>query len=88
MRRCLVTGATGLIGSSLVAALQPDWDVIGISRGRQEEDPRLEGASHLAIDFSQAWDTAAFPGEIDAVIHLAQSEHFRDFPERPWTSFR
>jgi nucleoside-diphosphate-sugar epimerase len=88
MKKCLVTGVTGLIGSSLLPALQPDWDIIGISRGWQDERPKPEGSSHLTIDFSEAWDTAGFPPKIDAVVHLAQSEHFRDFPERALDIFQ
>jgi UDP-glucose 4-epimerase len=82
MKKCLVTGVTGLIGSSLLPALEPDWDVIGLSRTRPEENPKLAVPVHLVVDFSTTWDTAAFPPKIDVVIHLAQSEYFRDFPER------
>ena len=88
MKRCLVTGATGLIGSSLLHALQPDWDIIGVSRDWQEARPKPEGSSHLTVDFSEAWDTAGFPPKIDAVIHLAQSEHFRDFPQKALDIFQ
>jgi nucleoside-diphosphate-sugar epimerase len=88
MKRCLVTGVTGLIGSSLLPALEPDWDVIGLSRTRPEESPKPAISPRLVIDLSTAWDTAALPPRIDAVIHLAQSEHFRDFPERALGIFK
>ncbi|MDH7499783.1 MAG: NAD(P)-dependent oxidoreductase [candidate division NC10 bacterium] len=81
MGRCLVTGVTGVIGSNLLPALKPDWEVIGISRDRLAEEAGSGSSFHLCIDFSQAWDIQVLPSKIDAVVHLAQSRHFRDFPE-------
>ena len=81
MRKCLVTGATGLIGSNLLPALERDWEILGISRCQLKGGLDSGKVQHLAVDLSQAWDTEALPPEINAVIHLAQSEHFREFPE-------
>jgi nucleoside-diphosphate-sugar epimerase len=37
---------------------------------------------HLALDLSDSsWTPKAFPAQIDAVVHLAQSRRFRDFPD-------
>ncbi len=81
MRKCLVTGATGLIGSSLLPALQSDWDVFGVSRHKLQIGSASTDSNHLVIDLSKEWDVKKLPSKINAVIHLAQSEHFRDFPE-------
>ena len=63
MRRIVVTGASGLLGSHLVPLL------------RGEAEPHLyEG------DLASGVDAAALPEAADAVIHLAQSRRFRDFP--------
>ena len=80
MKRCLVTGASGLIGSRLILNMDDDWFVFGLSRSYLDG---LNGdrVRHVAVDLSKSWDTGAFPEQIDAVIHLAQSEHFRDFPQ-------
>src|SRR5262249_48083269 len=68
-RRCLVTGATGLIGSHAVQDLERDFDVVRVSR-----------RGEVAVDFSKPWSTNALQPECDAVVHLAQSENYRDFP--------
>jgi UDP-glucose 4-epimerase len=80
LKRCLVTGASGLIGSRLILNMDDDWFVFGLSRGYLDG---LNGdrVRHVAVDLSKSWDTGALPEQIDAVIHLAQSEHFRDFPQ-------
>lgn len=78
----MVTGATGLIGSNLLPRLQCDWQVFGVSRRQLSEDFDRGRVHHIAVDLSKTWDTKAFPSRVDAVIHLAQSEHYRDFPER------
>lgn len=79
MSRILVTGATGLIGSHLLRSFGPDHFVYALSRSGP-----VPGASHtLAIDLSKHWSTDDLPRDIDVVVHLAQSEHNRDFPQ--WT---
>jgi nucleoside-diphosphate-sugar epimerase len=44
------------------------------------EPPPIEGVRWLAQDLTLPL-TAALPAEIDAVIHLAQSRRYREFPE-------
>ena len=88
MKRCLVTGLTGLIGSALLLALRPGWDVTGIARARSRQGSQPDRPFDLTVDLSQEWATGLFPRQVDAVIHLAQSEHFRDFPERALDIFQ
>jgi nucleoside-diphosphate-sugar epimerase len=48
----------------------------------RELDSRFdESLQTIPCDLSRGWSTEAFPKEVDAVIHLAQSEHFREFPQ-------
>ncbi len=81
VKRCVITGATGLIGASLVKAMEPGWEIHAVSRHRL---PGLEGGSihwHY-MDVTREIGGDALPARTDAVIYLAQSEFFREFPER------
>jgi UDP-glucose 4-epimerase len=73
----VVTGATGLIGSKFVAALAPEHDVHCVSR----ETPTAKNVSWHRVDLSRPCSLQGFPKRVDAVVYLAQSEYFRDFPE-------
>src|SRR5690349_2208952 len=76
--RCVVTGATGLIGSALIPALLPDFEVHGVARRPTHSD----GAAWHVMDLSEPSELRALPGQVDTVVYLAQSEFFREFPER------
>lgn len=73
--KILITGAGGLIGSHLVPLLEKDHEIFTVSA-------RYSGSNNINIDFSSEWSTDLLPKDIDAIIHLAQSEDFRDFPEK------
>lgn len=74
--RILVTGAGGLIGAHLLPLLKVEHDVFTISK-------KLEGEpQNINIDFGNEWSPDVLPGNIDVIIHLAQSENFRDFPAK------
>lgn len=82
--KCLVTGASGLIGSALLAAMDPDWDVHVIGRHR----PSAWSGKWHRHDFTSGKLPGSLPDNIDVVVHLAQSEHFRDFPAQAVDVFR
>lgn len=82
MNRCVLTGGTGLIGSHLVHHLCQDWFLYVVSRKERESWPDSKNVKHVKLDFTGDWKSDALPPKIDAVIHLVQSEYFRDFPGR------
>lgn len=75
--RTLVTGATGFVGSHLVPTLAKRHEVFAMTRTGPGE--ALENVSWVEQDLSQPLD--GLPERIDAVIHLAQSRRYREFPE-------
>jgi len=70
--RILVTGASGLIGKSLIKNLSAH-EVIDIRKIRTKHNS-------LLLDFSKEWSINDLPSSIDTIIHLAQSRNFRKFP--------
>src|SRR5881628_2780832 len=83
-RICVVTGATGLIGSRLIDALLPEYAVHGVAR----RPPARHGMTWHALDLATTCDLGSLPPRADAVVYLAQSEYFRDFPERSSNVFQ
>ena len=77
MKHILITGCNGLIGDALVEQLQDGtlFQLYGISRSLNKKE------STFVLDLSTNWSDDILPKKIDIVIHLAQSEKFRDFPE-------
>jgi len=80
-KNIVITGATGLLGSYLLPLLTADNDVWAISQNPPEGDSSV---SWIRYDLSGELDGLRdhLPEQIDAVVHLAQSPHFREFPQR------
>jgi nucleoside-diphosphate-sugar epimerase len=66
-KRVMVVGAGGLLGSRLVPLLRQTAEVIALDRA--------------SLDLSQPINCRTLPSRIDAVMYLAQSNRYRDFPE-------
>jgi nucleoside-diphosphate-sugar epimerase len=75
MKKILLTGAGGLVGSNLLPLLNKENKVYTISSKSNSND-------NFKVDFSRDWDTNIVPNDLDIIIHLAQSENFRDFPNK------
>lgn len=74
----LITGASGFIGQHLVKLLSTEHHVFGvIRRGRSLE----QHATPVIADLTDQEWTRYLPGDIDCIVHLAQSSKYRDFPD-------
>jgi nucleoside-diphosphate-sugar epimerase len=77
--RIVVTGASGLIGRPLIARLAKAHEVWALSR--QPAPPAGPDVCWVTADLTREHLPADLPTRADAVVHLAQSQRFRDFPE-------
>jgi len=78
--RILVTGATGFIGRHALAELGERHEVVAVARDAPPSD--LTGAAAwVEQDLAEPLALSRFPRRVDAVIHLAQSRRYKDFPE-------
>ncbi|WYX13204.1 NAD(P)-dependent oxidoreductase [Achromobacter xylosoxidans] len=80
-QRILLTGATGFVGRHLVQQLVAGHEVLALSRREVPELTRL-GVRCVLADLGANADLAAvLPASgVDRIIHLAQSDGYRDFP--------
>jgi len=76
----LITGANGFIGKAMLKRMCNKHNIVGLVRdsGKCEELDNVKFVNH---DLSRRLDTKELPNKIDAVIHLAQSNKYRNFPE-------
>ena len=76
--RLLVTGATGFVGSRLIAHLADRHQLYAVARRQPERAP--ESCTWIEQDL-RTLQPDLLPDSIDGVIHLAQSTRYRDFPD-------
>jgi len=76
----LVTGANGFIGKALLAQLNTQHEIFGLVRD-SSKCLELENVSYREHDLTRKLDINSLPKEIDAVVHLAQSNQYRNFPD-------
>jgi nucleoside-diphosphate-sugar epimerase len=73
--RILVTGASGFVGSHLLGRLDGEHEVFPVVRRAPDQTRPWIVQDLTRLDVSQ------LPERIDAVIHLAQSPRYREFPD-------
>jgi UDP-glucose 4-epimerase len=77
--KVLVTGATGFIGGRLVPRLAQEHEIVAIARpGAAPAGGEVEW---IEQDLTEPLDREALPARLEAVIHLAQSRLYKQFPE-------
>lgn len=80
IKNVLVTGANGLLGHHTCKALTEHGIEVAALTHNTSLSP-LPGVRYYSIDFGTFWEEAELPNQCDAVIHLAQSGKFRNFPK-------
>ena len=73
--RVLVTGAGGFIGRRALERLEVEHEVFPVVRTAPDSS-----RDWIVHDLAQPLDTSRLPARIDAVLHLAQSRRYREFP--------
>lgn len=77
--RILVTGAAGFVGTHLVNSLAAESDIWALARTHAPmTHARVRWVLH---DLAAQTPLHGLPERIDTVVHLAQSNHYRDFPK-------
>jgi nucleoside-diphosphate-sugar epimerase len=76
--RILVTGGTGFIGGHLLRSLAARHEVVALARTPPSAD---DGVEWVRQDLGDPLDVGLLPDRLDAVIHLAQSRRYREFPD-------
>jgi UDP-glucose 4-epimerase len=75
----LLTGGTGFLGAALVEPLAAQDEVIALHRPTTAH-ASVEGVRWIAQDLAAPL-VSGLPGHLDAVVHLAQSRRYREFPD-------
>ena len=84
--KILVTGASGLLGRNLVDSLHNGYEIHSVIRTKPNS--QIKDVYYHFIDLSTDWGNYALPDSVDTIIHLAQSVHFRDFPDKAQDIFK
>ena len=76
----LITGANGLLGKHFLKLYNTEHNIHAIVRNKPKQS--VENVTYHIVDFSNDWSINDLPSGIDTICHLAQSDSFRDFPDK------
>jgi len=78
--KILLTGISGHLGTNLTRfLLDKGFIVYGLTRAKAQI--LTQGVIYIYVDLKENWSYRALPTDIDIIIHLAQSENYRNFPD-------
>lgn len=77
-KRIVITGSTGLVGRHFIEHYAHDYEIHALVQ--KKPDTEQKNVRYYECDLAAGLDVTLLPRTVDAVIHLAQSEKFRDFP--------
>jgi len=86
VKKVIIAGASGLIGSHLIRLLSQTYEVHALSRTQTISESFNVVWHH--VDLNKVVDYSKLPQDTCAFIYLAQSEYFRDFPEKALDIFQ
>lgn len=87
IEKILITGANGLLGREVAAQLcSSGLTVFAVTHSEHWES--IPGTNYIKLDLAEPWSERAFPKHVDAIIHLAQSKRFREFPDAAMDMFK
>ncbi|WP_223414082.1 MULTISPECIES: NAD-dependent epimerase/dehydratase family protein [unclassified Pseudomonas] len=72
----LLTGGGGLLGQALASSAPDGWDIYSVGRNL----PQLPSVTNIELDLTDPDFCERLPAKVDAIVHLAQSRRFREFP--------
>jgi UDP-glucose 4-epimerase len=76
--KIIITGANGLLGRNSLKSFNNNFEIHALVHKNPSKP--IKNVKYYVKDFETDWSTKDLPKDIFAVIHLAQSELFRDFP--------
>ena len=80
VKSVLITGVNGLLGSHVANLLvRNGFKVFGTTRPGTK--PKIGNIELIELDLSSDWSPNLLPQKIDIVLHFAQSQQFRNFPD-------
>lgn len=82
MQQVLVTGGNGLLGFETLRQLSGSGHYVVYAYQRNIPNEPLPEVHYINGELGSANWQQNLPGKMDVIIHLAQSNHFRDFPEQ------
>ncbi|MDD5218298.1 MAG: NAD(P)-dependent oxidoreductase [Candidatus Omnitrophica bacterium] len=86
-RKILLTGGTGLLGGEFIRRYASELDIYALCRpGTPLAFP--PSVKVIPCDLSSDFDTKGWPQGLDAVMHMAQSRRYKDFPDGTSDVFR
>ncbi|MEW6096968.1 MAG: NAD(P)-dependent oxidoreductase [bacterium] len=84
--KILITGATGFIGSNLVKFLSEGNNLYCLTRS-EINLPEGNNVKWIRQDLSDDLSYSRLPKNLDVIIHLAQSRHYKEFPKEVFDIF-